>query len=122
MGLSRDIRVVHVEEEDKPNDFCDKWREYVEGPANRAHLPVPQLVRLQSPYRLVVTPIIDYVKQLAADHQDQRIVAVIPELVERRWFQWLLHTQRAEILKGRLLMEGDDRISVLNIAWYLKSS
>ena len=121
MALSRDIRVVHVEEEDKPNDFSDKWREYVEGPAQRANLPVPQLVRLRSPYRLVVTPILDYVKQLAAEDSERRIVAVIPELVERRWFQWLLHTQRAEILKGRLLMEGDDRISVLNIAWYQKS-
>jgi len=121
MTLSSDIRVVHVEEDDKPNDFCDKWREYVEGPAQRANLPIPQLVRLHSPYRLVVTPIIDFVKQLAADHREQRIVAVIPELVERRWFHWLLHTQRAEILKGRLLMEGQDRISVLNIAWYEKS-
>jgi amino acid transporter len=121
MTLSSDIRVVHVEEDDKPNEFCDKWREYVEGPAQRANLPIPQLVRLQSPYRLVVTPIIDFVKQLAADHREQRIVTVIPELVERRWFHWLLHTQRAEILKGRLLMEGHDRISVLNIAWYQKS-
>lgn len=122
MALSRDIRVVHVQEEDKPNDFCDKWREYVEAPARRANLPVPQLVVLHSPYRLVLTPIIDFVKQLAADNLENRIVAVIPELVERRWFQWLLHTQRAEILKGRLLMEGHDRISVLNIAWYRKSS
>lgn len=122
MALSRDIRVIHVEEEGKPNEFCEKWREYVEGPAQRANLPVPQLVRLQSPYRLVVTPIIDFVKQLAADHQERRIVVIIPEFVERRWFQWLLHTQRAEILKGRLLMEGHDRISVLNIPWYQKSS
>ncbi len=122
MALSHDIRVVHVDEEDKSNEFCDKWKEYVEEPAQRANLPLPQLVRLQSPYRLVVTPIIDFVKQLAADHEERRIVAVIPELVERRWFHWLLHTQRAEILKARLLMEGHDRISVLNIAWYQKSS
>jgi amino acid transporter len=122
MALSREICVVHVEEENTPNDFRDRWREYVEGPAQRANLPVPHLVRLRSPYRLVVTPIIDFVKQLAADHHDRRIVVVIPELVERRWFQWLLHSQRAEILKGRLLMEGDHRISVLNIAWYRRSS
>lgn len=120
MSLSHDIRVVHVHEEDNPNDFCDRW--YVEGPAQRANLPVPRLILLHSPYRLVVTPTIDFVKQLAADHDQQRIVAVIPELVERRWFPWLLHTQRAEILKGRLLMEGRDRISALNIAWYQKSS
>ncbi len=122
MGLSRDIKVVHVTQDDKPNDFCQKWQEYVASPAQQANLPVPQLVELHSPYRLVVTPIVDYIKSLADDNLDRRIITVIPELVERRWFQWLLHTQRAEILKGRLLMEGNDRISVLNIPWYQKSA
>lgn len=121
MALSPVIKVVHVSEEDKPNDFCENWEEYVEKPARQGNLPVPQLVQLHSPYRLVVTPIVNYVKCLASEHPDRRIITVIPELVERRWFQWLLHTQRAEILKGRLLMEGNDRISVLNIPWYQKS-
>jgi amino acid transporter len=122
MATSREIKVVHVSEDDKPNDFCDKWKEYVEDPAQRANLPIPQLVKLHSPYRFVVTPIVDYVKRLAAENPQTRIVTVIPELVERRWFQWLLHTQHAEILKARLLMEGHDRISVLNIPWYQKSA
>ncbi len=112
--------VVHVSEDEKPNNFCEKWRDYVEDPARGADLPVPELVQLHSPYRLVVTPIVDYVKRLAAENPERRIITVIPELVQRRWFQWLLHTQRAEILKGRLLMEGHDRISVLNIPWYQK--
>ncbi|MCU1292471.1 MAG: amino acid permease-associated region [Bryobacterales bacterium] len=122
MALSREIKVVHVSEDDRPNDFCDKWKEYIEAPARQAGLPVPELVHLHSPYRLVVTPILDYVKRLAAEHPNRRIITVIPELIERRWFQWLLHTQRAEILKGRLLMEGNDRISVLNVPWYQKSA
>jgi hypothetical protein len=121
MALSREIKVLHVSEDDQPNDFCEKWHDYVERPARQGKLPVPELVRLQSPYRLVVTPIVDYIKQLATDHPERRIITVIPELVERRWFQWLLHTQRAEILKARLLMEGHDRISVLNVPWYQKS-
>lgn len=70
----------------------------------------------------ILTPIIDFMKQLAAQHHERRIVAVIPELVDGRWFHWLLHTQHAELLKGRLLMEGHDRISVLNIACYQESS
>lgn len=122
MALSRDINVVHVVEEDKPNDFCDKWAEYVAGPAQQGNFPVPQLVKLNSPYRLVVTPIVDYVKCLAEENPDRRIITVIPELVERHWFQWLLHSQRAEILKGRLMLERNNRISVLNIAWYQKSA
>jgi hypothetical protein len=121
MALSSEIKVVHVSEEGKLNDFSEKWEEYVEQPARQGNLPIPQLVRLHSPYRLVITPIVNYVKVLASEHPDRRIITVIPELVERRWFQWLLHTQRAELLKGRLLMEGNDRISVLNIPWYQKS-
>ena len=121
MGLSQEVKVVHVTEDEKPSDFCEKWGEYIERPAQQANLPVPQLVELHSPYRLVVTPIIEYVKQLAAENPGKRVITVVPELVQRRWFQWLLHTQKAEILKGRLLMEGNDRISVLNIPWYPKS-
>ncbi len=122
MSLSQEIKVVHVAEDDNPNDFCDKWEEYVARPAAQAGRPVPELVNLHSPYRLVVTPIVDYVKRLADENPDRRIITVIPELIERKWFLWLLHTQRAEILKGRLLMEGNDRVSVLNIPWYLKSA
>jgi len=122
MALSHEIKVIHVSQDDKPDDFSVKWEEYIERPAQQAGLPVPQLVELHSPYRLVVTPIVDYIKSLANENTDRRIITVIPELIERRWFQWLLHTQRAEILKGRLLMEGNDRISVLNIPWYQKSA
>jgi hypothetical protein len=121
MGLSREIKVVHVAEEDRSNDFCDRWEEYIARPAREANLPVPELVQLHSPYRVVVTPIVDYVRHLARENADRRVVTVIPELIQRRWFQWLLHTQRAEILKARLLMEGSDHISVLNIPWYQNS-
>jgi hypothetical protein len=122
MSISREIKVVHVSEDEKPDDFGEQWQKYVETPAQSASLPVPELIQLHSPYRLVVTPIVEYVKQLAAENPERRIITVIPELVERRWYEWLLHTQRAEILKGRLLMEGHDRISVLNIPWYEKSA
>jgi hypothetical protein len=120
MSISPEIKAVHVSEDEKTDDFAEQWKKYVEAPAQGANLPVPELVQLHSPYRLVVTPIVDYVKQLATDNPERRIITIIPELVERRWYAWLLHTQRAEILKGRLLMEGHDRISVLNIPWYEK--
>ena len=32
-------------------------------------------------------PIVNYVKRLAAENPERRIIKVIPELVERRWFQ-----------------------------------
>ncbi len=119
--LSRDVKVLHVVEEDKPDEFAGKWLEYVEAPAKRANLPIPKLVVIKSPFRFVVSPIVDYVVKLADENPDRRVVTVIPELVEKRWYHYFLHTQRAALLKARLLMEGNDRISVLNIPWYLKT-
>jgi hypothetical protein len=80
------------------------------------------LVVLKSPYRFVVTPIVKYVLNLAKTNPKRRVVTIIPELMEKRWYYYFLHTQRATLLKTRLLMEGSDRISVLNIPWYLKTT
>ncbi len=122
MTLSPHVKVIHVAEDERKDDFCDKWVHYVEDPARQANLPVPELVEIKSPYRFVVSPIVNYVIKLAQQHPDCRVVAVIPELVEKRWYYYFLHSQRPQLLKARLLMEGNDRISVLNIPWYLKVS
>lgn len=119
MTLSSDIKVVHIAEEDKP-EFANLWPECVEDPADKTGLPVPELVLIKSPYRYVVAPIVDYVLKLAKDNPERRVVTVIPELMEKRWYYYFLHTQRATLLKTRLLMEGNDRISVLNMPWYMK--
>lgn len=121
MTLSDDVKVLHVVEEDNPDDFREIWTKYIEEPAKQANRPVPELIELKSPYRFVVTPIVNYVVKLAQVNKEHRVLAVIPELMERRWYYYFLHSQRAALLKARLLMEGNDRISVLNIPWYLKT-
>jgi hypothetical protein len=120
--ISKEIQVLHVtqEEKDKDDEFCDHWDELVVHPAKQANLPAPELVRLQTPFPFVISPIVDYVIQLADSHPTRRIVTIVPELVERRWYAYFLHTQRAALLKAALLMKGKNRISVLNIPWYLK--
>jgi hypothetical protein len=114
--------VVHVAEDEKPDEFCKEWNDYVVGPTGQAGLAVPELVVLKSPSRFVVTPIVNYVLSVAKKYPTRRVVAIIPELMEKRWYYYFLHTQRATLLKTRLLMEGYDRISVLNIPWYLKAT
>ena len=120
MEISHDVKVLHVAEEDKPDEFCSRWKHYVEDPAEAAGLPKPELIQLHSPYRFVITPIVDYVCKVANDNPGRRVVAIVPELVERRWYAYFLHTQRATLLKAALLMKGNDQISVLNIPWYIK--
>lgn len=122
MSLSKDIKVLHAAEEATDNDFPKRWSELVEHPAEQANLPVPELVAIKSPYRYIISPIVNYVIELARENPNRRIIAVVPELVQKRWYQYFLHTQRATLLKTRLLLEGNDRISVLNVPWYLKRS
>ncbi len=120
MEISSEIKVLHVAEEDQPDKFCNSWAHYVEEPAAKAGLPKPELIQLHSPYRYVIAPIVDFVCKLAEDNPHRRIVTIVPELVERHWYAYFLHTQRAALLKATLLMKGNDRISVLNIPWYIK--
>jgi hypothetical protein len=44
---------------------------------------------------------------------------LLPEMVERHWFHYFLHNQRAEILKTWLLLKGNQRIVLVSVPWYL---
>jgi hypothetical protein len=44
---------------------------------------------------------------------------LVPELVESRWHLRLMHNHRSTALKALLLFQGDKRITVINIPWYL---
>jgi len=118
--ITPEVRVIHVAEEDKFDDFCQRWSHLVLEPAAAAKLPAPELVQINSPFRFVVQPIVDYVIKTAEENPGRRIVAIIPELVEHKWYAYFLHTQRAALLKTMLLMKGNHRISVLNMPWYLE--
>jgi len=82
-------------------------------------LPAPELVVMPSPYRWVLRPIIEYVLQAERDHPGRVIAVVVPELVERRWYHYMLHNQRAEVLKALLVARGSQGITVINVPWYL---
>jgi hypothetical protein len=119
-SLSRDIHILHVECGEEPEILRRRYAELVEAPAREAELPVPELVVLESPYRFVVRPILDYSLQLEKNNPGRRIAVLIPELVESRWYYLLLHNNRSQVLKALLLFSGDQRITVVNIPWYLK--
>jgi len=118
--LSKDVRAVHVtSEEEADNVFCQNWHEYTTIPALAAGVPEPELVVIPSPYRWVLRPIIEYVLKAERDHPGRGIAVVVPELVERRWYHYMLHNQRAEVLKALLVARGSQRITVINVPWYL---
>jgi amino acid transporter len=115
------LHVVHVDWGDRDiHGLRDLWAEFVTKPVLRAGFPAPKLVVLDSPYRFVISPILDYILDLEQRHPERQIAVLVPELVERRWFYYLLHNQRSNILKLLLYLRGDKRIVVIDVPWYLR--
>ena len=130
LRLSPDVFAVYVklpdangrdeEGEKKAQELREQWAKQVDKPAQAAGLPAPHLEVLSSPYRKVSGPLTTYLKQLKGQCPDRLIAVIIPELVETRWWDWLLHNHRATALKANLLLLGDPRIVVINVPWYVQ--
>jgi hypothetical protein len=118
--LFREVEVLHIESEDSTNSLKQVWRDCVEEPARKAKQVIPRLTILKSPFRFVVQPIIDHVLEIARNNPDRTIAVMLPELVERQWYQYFLHNQRARILAARLLTQGTRRIVIVDVPWYLR--
>jgi len=119
LDMSPDVIALHIDCEEGAESLRGKWPALVKTPVERAGLPPPKLVILRSPYRFVLGPILDYVLRLERDHPDRQVAVLIPELVEDRWYNYLLHNQRAQWLKALLLLKGTERIVTVNVPWYL---
>ena len=118
-NICSEIHVVHVSTDENKDEFVRDWRKVVEGPVRTTGLRMPELKVLKSPYRFVITPIVDYVLELEAKNPGRQIAVIVPELVERHWYLNFLHNQRATWLKAALLMKGNRRIVIINVPWYM---
>ena len=125
LSVATEVRCLHVVSEDDSealqDDLLEHWKQYVEEPAKRAGMTVPQVKVLRSPYRQVVGPIIRYILDLETQEPGRDILVVIPELVELHWYHFLLHNQRSSLLKALLLLKGNEHTIVLNVPWYIRS-
>ncbi|MFI6534216.1 APC family permease [Nonomuraea sp. NPDC050547] len=82
-------------------------------------IPVP-LKMLDSPYREITQPVLDYVKTLRRRSPRDVITVFIPEYVVGHWWEHLLHNQSALRLKARLLFKPG--VMVTSVPWQLHSS
>lgn len=90
--LSNDVTAVHVSiEPEKTEKLRAKWDVWGEG---------VRLVILDSPYRLLMEPLMDYIAEVAGGLQpNETITVVVPEFVTRHVWENLLHTQTALTLR-----------------------
>ncbi len=75
------------------------------------------LVVLPSPYRSILGSILDYVEDILEKEPDTWVTVVLPEILPARWWQNILHNQRALLLKGALLFK--DRVILTDVPFHL---
>jgi amino acid transporter len=101
---------VNVDDKDT-RSIQDEWE--------RRQIPVPLTV-VDSPYREITRPIIDFVKGMRRGSPRDVVTVFVPEYVVGRWWENLLHNQSALRIKGRLLFEPG--VMVTSVPWQLRSS
>jgi len=84
-----------------------------------AELPVP-LVVLDSPYRDITEPIMDYIARLRRQSPRELVAVVIPEYVVGHWWEGLLHNQSALRLKLRLRLVPN--VMVISVPYQLAAA
>jgi amino acid transporter len=82
-------------------------------------IPVP-LRALDSPYREVTRPVVDYVRRIRRESPRDLVVVFIPEYVVGHWWEQILHNQSALRLKTRL--HYTPGVMVTSVPWQLASS
>jgi amino acid transporter len=86
---------------------------------DRRGIPVPLKV-LDSPFREVTDPVIEYVRSLRTGSPRDLVTVLVPEYVVGHWWEHLLHNQSALRLKTRLLFTPG--VMVTSVPWQLASS
>lgn len=61
------------------------------------------LVILDSPYRSLVRPLLNYIEEVDARWDHDVITIILPEFIPARWWHHLLHNQTSLLIKGALL-------------------
>ena len=86
---------------------------------DRRSIPVP-LKALDSPYREITRPVVEYVKSIRSGNPRDLVVVYIPQYVLGHWWEQILHNQSALRLRARLLFTPG--VMVSSVPWQLASS
>jgi amino acid transporter len=97
-SLSPDVTAVHVSiDPAESQKVREKWSTYGEG---------TRLVILDSPYRLLVEPVMEYIEKLLEQRRvNEMLTIIVPQFVPAHWWENFLHNQTALLLRFALLFK-----------------
>jgi amino acid transporter len=109
--ISKDVTAVHISIDDaeklKVEERWEKWGNGV------------RLVILNSPYRLFLEPLLDYIDKLEEIIQPNELITiVVPQFIPHHWWQTFLHTRTAEALRKELLTR--DNVVITEVPYQVK--
>lgn len=109
-SLSDDVTAVHVSTDAEESAALQKkWGLWGSG---------VRLETLESPYRLLMEPLLDYVRRICDQRQPNEVITiVVPQFVPHRAWQNVLHAQTAVILRLALLFRPG--VVITNVPYQL---
>lgn len=109
-SMARDVRALHVTlDPQSAQTIKQDWNKF------GADMP---LVILESPYRSLVEPVIEYIDQAIEENPDSLITIIVPQAVPKKWWQGLLHNNAAVPLK--LALKSRKNLVITNVRYFLK--
>jgi hypothetical protein len=123
--ISPDVEAVMVETGDERagaghvESLRGCWQQLIDDPVcGCGHRPIP-FVTLPSAYREFYLPFLRYVRETAVRHPDRYIAVVVPEVLKRRWYDFIVSGHRSSFLRTQLRLHGGPRVLIVDAPWRL---
>lgn len=112
MSISHDLRVCYVKtDEEAYLRMQQSWDD---------KFPNLKLHVLESPYRSISGPILDFIDVVSKEHPTEFMTVIFPEFVTAKWHHQLLHNQTAWLIKLSLMYKRN--IIVTSVKYHLSTT
>jgi amino acid transporter len=97
LNISNDVRICYVDVDSDATQKMQKvWEKWSKG---------QNLVILKSPYRSVLSPLLNYIDQVHMESGQELVTVVVPEFITRHWYHQFLHNQMTLVLRTALRLK-----------------
>jgi amino acid transporter len=126
LRVSPDVTALHVTDLDGPDaqdheqKLRSEWQDCVEEPARQSGLRPPRLEFVRSDFRSMTAPLLRTIRKVQRESSDRPVTVILPELIDGRWWGYLMHTNRERRLRARLLHHAPN-VVVSSVPWQLQA-
>lgn len=109
-SISDDITAISIIfHEDEEEKLRAKWEKFY---------PDIELKIIYSPYRTILSPMLDYINEVEKQTKGAPITILMPQFIVKKWWHTLLHNQTAIVLRFFLILKKD--IVIATLPYHLK--